>query len=272
MKKSKNQLIIIVCASVLVLFANIWGYPIYILDEVKNAQCASEMLESENFIVPTFNGALRSDKPPLHYYFMILGYKLFGVGALGARFFSAIFGVLIVCMTFVISRKYMTEKAGKVATVALLSSVGFAFQFHLATPDAYLVFFMTSALFAYFHFFKSGKKTFLYLTYLAIALATFTKGPVGIVIPGASIFFFLIAKKKLKKKEINKLLLWKGAMIVLLINLPWYLSVHLMTDGQWTEEFFLYHNFGRYTSSEIGHGSAYCLGFAVFCLFNPIFA
>lgn len=259
MKKTKNQLIIIFCASILVLFANIWGYPLYILDEVKNAQCAYEMMESENYIVPTFNGALRADKPPLHYYFMMAGYKIFGMGALGARFFSAVFGILTILLTFRISRMYMTERAAKVAAVCLLASVGFAFQFHMATPDAYLIFFMTASLFSFFHHFQSGKKKYLYFTYIAIGLAVLTKGPVGLILPGVSIFFFLIAKKKLKKKQIKQLKTWQGALIILAINLPWYLSVHFMTDGVWTEQFFLFHNYGRYTSSEIGHGSAFFL-------------
>src|SRR5215471_19925044 len=53
--------------------------PIYILDEAKNSECAREMMERDNWIVPVFNGALRIDKPPLHYFFMIAAYKIFGV-------------------------------------------------------------------------------------------------------------------------------------------------------------------------------------------------
>lgn len=259
MSKSSNQIIIVICAAILVLFANLWGYPLYILDEVKNAQCAREMMLSEDYITPTFNGDLRTDKPPLHYYFMVLGYKIFGFSAFAARFFSAFFGVLTVILTFLISKKYVGDRGSKVTSVVMVASVGIAFQFHLATPDAYLVFFMTSALFAYFHFFKSGKKLFLYLTYVAMSLAAMTKGPVGIILPAASIFFFLIAKKQLKKKTIKALQLRKGILIVLLITVPWYAAVYWVTEGAWTTEFFLYHNFGRYTSSEIGHGSAFYL-------------
>ena len=259
MSKSRNQIFIIVCAAILVLFANIWGYPLYILDEVKNAQCAREMMLSEDYITPTFNGQLRTDKPPLHYYFMILGYKMFGFSAFAARFFSAFFGVLTVLFTFLISKKYVGERGSKVTSVVMVASLGIMFQFHLATPDAYLVFFMTSALFAYYHFFKAGKKRYLYFSYIAMALAALTKGPVGIVLPAISIFFFLIAKKQLKRKTIKSLQIWKGVSIIALINLPWYGAVHWVTNGEWTTEFFLYHNFGRYTSSEIGHGSAFFL-------------
>ena len=76
------------------------AYPLYILDEAKNSEAAREMLISGNFWEPTFNESLRTDKPPLHYFFMMLSYSLFGVGPFAARFFSAIAGaftVLLIC-------------------------------------------------------------------------------------------------------------------------------------------------------------------------------
>ena len=86
-ENNQKAWIFAVFAAALVSFTFINAYPISILDEAKNAEAAREMLSSGNFLVPFFNGELRTDKPPLHYYFMILGYKLFGVTALGARFF-----------------------------------------------------------------------------------------------------------------------------------------------------------------------------------------
>lgn len=74
------------------MVSNIWGISIFSLDEAKNASCAREMLERGDLIVPTFNYELRTDKPPLHYYFMMIAYKLFGVNEFSARFFSSLFG------------------------------------------------------------------------------------------------------------------------------------------------------------------------------------
>jgi len=54
------------------------AFPIYILDEAKNSEAAREMLVSQNYFMPTFNGALRTDKPPLHYFFMMLSYSVLG--------------------------------------------------------------------------------------------------------------------------------------------------------------------------------------------------
>ena len=82
-----QNFLIVFSISLFLCLIGSWAYPIYILDEAKNAEAAREMLVHSEFIVPKFNRLLRTDKPPLHYYFMILGYKLFGVNAFGARFF-----------------------------------------------------------------------------------------------------------------------------------------------------------------------------------------
>ncbi len=85
---------------VFILLFRLGAAPIYILDEAKNAQCAREMLQKQDFIVPTFNGELRTDKPVLHYYFMMAAYSIFGVNEFAARFFSVILGCLTVLLTY----------------------------------------------------------------------------------------------------------------------------------------------------------------------------
>ena len=58
------------------------------------------MMHNNNLVVPTFNGELRTDKPPLHYFFMIVSYKVFGETEFAARFFSVVMGLLTVFVTF----------------------------------------------------------------------------------------------------------------------------------------------------------------------------
>ncbi len=70
--------------SLTMLLQNLDKPMIYILDEAKNAECAREMMVPGDFITPYFNGQLRTGKPPLHYFFMILSYKIFGVSAFSA--------------------------------------------------------------------------------------------------------------------------------------------------------------------------------------------
>ncbi|MCF8308686.1 MAG: glycosyltransferase family 39 protein, partial [Bacteroidales bacterium] len=105
------------------LSANDGGSNIYILDEAKNSECAREMMERGDWVVPTFNYELRTDKPPLHYYFMMMGYSIFGSNEFGARFFSSVFGVLTILITFFYIRKFVGYRQALLSSVILLSSL-----------------------------------------------------------------------------------------------------------------------------------------------------
>ena len=159
--------IVIFIFSFFICSLNIGGNTIYILDEAKNATCAMEMMQRNDWVVPTFNGELRTDKPPLHYFMMIISYKVFGINEFAARFFSALFGALTVVITFLFSIRFLGPKVGNWVVVVLLSSLHFALQFHLAVPDPYLVFFITAGLMSFYLFFEEGKKNtcspFIYL-------------------------------------------------------------------------------------------------------------
>ena len=47
-------------------------------DEPKNAECGREMFARGDWLVPTFNEELRTDKPILVYWFMLTSYHFSG--------------------------------------------------------------------------------------------------------------------------------------------------------------------------------------------------
>ena len=237
--------------------ANSDNVSIYILDEAKNTECAREMFERSDFIVPTFNQVLRTDKPPLHYFFMMLSYAVFGVNPFAARFFSALFGALTVLVTYLFARKYAGLKTASLTAIVLLASIHLSIQFHLAVPDPYLVLFMTAAIFSFYLLLKEGKALWGWTLYAAIGLGTLSKGPVAIALPGLIFLLYLLFSKQLKWTIIRKLRPFAGALLVLAIALPWFVLVHFKTNGVWTGGFFLKHNIGRFTEEMEGHGGTF---------------
>ncbi|MDQ7056367.1 MAG: glycosyltransferase family 39 protein [Persephonella sp.] len=178
--------------SLIIFSANIGGLSIYSLDEAKNAECAREMLEREDFVVPTFNYQLRTDKPPLHYYFMMLSYSIFGINEFSARLFSAVFGALTVLMTFLFARRYFEEKVAFFSFIVLISSLHTSIQFHMAVPDPYLIFLINASLFSFYAGLKERKIYFIYLFYLFMGLGVLSKGPVAVVLPTAIATVYLL--------------------------------------------------------------------------------
>ncbi len=258
---SKTQVYILFGVVIFILFFKLNSPPIYILDEARNAQAGREMFHSGDWIVPTFNGELRSHKPVLHYWFMQPAYAVFGENAFAARFFSAVFGVLTILITFLYTRKLFNQSVAFCSALALGLSTHFLFEFRLAVPDPYLIFFSSLGTFAAFTFLQLGKRSQLYIAAAAFALATLAKGPVAIGLPGIALLLWVVWKKKW-----NRIFDWSmivAAVIFLLVALPWYIAVHKATNGQWTEEFFFKHNFNRFSEEMEGHGGIFLITIAI---------
>lgn len=219
------------------------------------------MLDSGNFIVPTFNYELRTDKPPLHYYFIILAYKLFDVNEFSARFFSSIFGSFTVLLTFYFSKKVFGLNISILSALILLSSLHFVFQFHMAVPDPYLIFFINLSFFSFYLYYKFADKRFIWLFYIGLGFGVLSKGIVAFILPFGIISTFLLILKVYFKKDISDLNLLPGLFLILLISLPWYIAVAIETKGLWLKEFLLTHNISRFTEPMEGHGGIFLITF-----------
>lgn len=237
----------------------IGAYPIYILDEARNSEAAREMFVTGDIIVPYFNGQLRTDKPPLHYFFMMLGYKLFGVNAFGARFFSGVFGALTIWFTYRNVKQWQNKTLAVMTVVILASSLFFVQEFHLAVPDPYLIFFFTLSLFSFYNHYKMGSVGWLVPFYGGMALGVLSKGPIALILPGLIISCFLWFRSDFNRNTILKLRPLLGLGLFFLISAPWFYLVHTATDGEWTKGFFLDHNLSRFGSEKEGHGGLFIL-------------
>ncbi|HEV8080735.1 MAG TPA: glycosyltransferase family 39 protein [Chitinophagaceae bacterium] len=240
-----------------ILFIRLGATPIYILDEAKNAQCAREMLQRGDFIVPTFNGELRVDKPPLHYFFMMAAYKMFGISEFSARFFSVVMGLLTILVTYNYTKRLFNVLAAFCACIVLATSTQFLFEFRLSVPDPYLIFFITLGLFSAFTWLKENNISQLYISAAAFALATLAKGPVALALPGLCLLIWVITQKKWK--ELFTWHLIPALVLLLAITLPWYIAVDRATNGAWTKGFFIEHNFNRFSDTQEGHGGFFLL-------------
>ncbi|MFN5168969.1 MAG: phospholipid carrier-dependent glycosyltransferase [Cyclobacteriaceae bacterium] len=254
----------VILLSIVSYSANFWGYPIYILDEARNTACAMEMAARQDWVVPTFNNELRTDKPPLHYFFMRAAYAVFDVTPFSARLFSIIMGVLTVCVVYFFTTRLVNETTAWLASLILIASLQMIFQFHLAVPDPYLIFFFTLGMFSFVYAWRTHQKSFFYLTYAALAMAFMAKGPLAPALAGLTVLLFLILRKEFGWRTLSRIQVWGGAVLFLAIVLPWWIAVTIKTEGEWTRGFFFEHNLQRFSSSMEGHTGIPGLAIAYF--------
>src|SRR5438105_782024 len=91
--------LLLLAAGLLLFVNNLGGPSLWDLDEGRNATAAMEMMETGNFVVPTFNARLRVDKPILHYWLLVGSFQVFGINEFAVRFPSALaaLGTLFCC-------------------------------------------------------------------------------------------------------------------------------------------------------------------------------
>ena len=260
---------LILLLSVVLLFIRLGAVTIFQVAEARNSEVPVEMLVKHDFIVPYFNGALRTDKPPLHYYAMLLAYRFGGISETSARFFSAVCGLLVLMATWLFSRKYAGVQSACWSSVVLLGSVHTIFQFRLATPDPYLIACHVLSLYCFWEGYQAQKKGFLWLMYGLLGLAILAKGPVGAALPIITIGLYLLLQKEWSLKNLQRLHLVSGFFITALITIPWFYLVHVQTHGAWTDGFFIQHNINRFKEPMDGHKGPFILtwGFVIMGLF-----
>jgi 4-amino-4-deoxy-L-arabinose transferase-like glycosyltransferase len=241
----------------LLLFVRLGSAPIYILDEAKNAQCAREMLDRNDWVVPSFNGSLRTDKPALHYWFMRIAYTLGGVGAAQARFFSALLGLLLMVVTYVKVKNWVEKGVAFFSAAALVLSPHLLFEFRLSVPDPYLIFFTTLGLFFGYEYIEKSKRLSLFFAATSLGVAMLAKGPVALALPGLVFLIFVLVKKKWSVFKDPFIII--AVFIALAITFPWYYAVHHATDGAFTKGFFLDHNLNRFSAEKEGHGGPFII-------------
>src|SRR5262245_54243916 len=97
--RMRPQLVLAAIAAAM-FFVNLGATHLWDVDEAIFSQTAREMFDRGDAVVPYFNGELFAHKPPLMFWMMMAGYELFGTTELAARFFSAVFGVGCVLVTY----------------------------------------------------------------------------------------------------------------------------------------------------------------------------
>lgn len=293
MNRTLRDLLVISAIAGACFLLNLGGPHLWDRDEPRNAGCAAEMLARNDWVVPTFNAELREHKPALTYWFMMLSYLTFGVTEFAARLPSATFGIGTTFLTYFIGRRLFGSSAGLWSAIAISTTMMFGVASRAATPDAPLIFFSTLAIAVYIwetttaDSARIGHTPFVALfpqtwgtaaaMYAVMGIAILAKGPIGLVLPTAVIGMFLLIMglptaetsadgylqklgRLLSPFEPRHFLMTCWTMrpltaigCALCVALPWYVLVHLQTDGEWTYGFFVKHNVGRAMNSMDGH-------------------
>lgn len=198
------------------------GTPLKSWDEAWYAEISRNILRNNQWFLHQWNNLSYFDHPPLGFWLVALSFKIFGVSEMAARLPSALAGIGLILLIFIIGKKLFNEAVGFAAGLSLISFPWFWLRAREGNLDIILAF---TVLLAIFFVLKAKEnRRFLVGTGAAFALVLLTKTIIGIgIIPVLFYAYFSSAQKK-------------GADILLffipflVIILPWYV-INYLTYG-----------------------------------------
>ena len=208
-------------------------------DEGSNAEAAREMVASGDWITPTLNGAPRFAKPILIYWLISGSYLAFGLSEFSARLPSALFGTLLVLMQYAFATRMFGPTVGLRAALMLLLNIEVLALGRMVLTDMVLVFFTTLSIFCFFLAAsppagRGRSKRWYWGFYIGMALATLTKGPVGVLVPLLAVIPYLLLTGRWREVA-RECRLLPGTAVFLLIAAPWYAAIVLLHGAGYAE-------------------------------------
>ncbi len=217
-------------------------------DEPRVAEIGREMAETGNWAVPMLNGKPFLEEPPLYYGTLALTFKAFGVSDKVARIPSALFALAGVLALFFIANSLFGPRPAFFSGLILATGGEYFRVAHWVIVDGALTFFVISAIGLFITGYlagETGKKLLYYiLMYVSCTLAFYTKGFIGIVIPGLTVLVFLAFERNFR--EILKMRLWLGIIIFFVLTLPWFIALWKQAGTEYLNVFFVHNHLQRF--------------------------
>lgn len=225
-------------------------------NELRYLSIADEALANGDLFTFTNQGNIYADKPPLYFWFMMLGKVILN----GHRmWFLAMLSFIPALITLITMTKWMhlsyrgkehpdswvNEKA---AILMLMTSGLFLCLTIIVRMDMLMLMFITLSLYTFYKIYNGvsrARDTYLFPVYVFLAL--FSKGPIGILVPLISTILFLVFKKELH--TFRKYWGWKSLLIILAGCTIWFTGVYLEGGKEYLNNLLVHQTVGRGVNS-----------------------
>lgn len=244
----------LVLAFAAIWFSNLEYRKLVNPDEGRYAEIPREMVASGDWVTPRLNDIKYFEKPALQYWATAVAYTLFGEHQWTARLWSALTGFLGVLMVFYTGRRLFGGEAGWYAALVLGSSLLWVLIGHVNTLDMGVSFFLSAAVCALLLAQQDAvaapaRSRWMLATWAALALAVLSKGLIGLVLPGAALFLYILIERDWRL--LGRLHLVSGIALLLALTLPWFVAVS-RANPEFFHFFFIHEHFERFLTKQHG--------------------
>ncbi len=224
--------------------------PLSVPDEGRYVEIPREMVATGDYLTPRLDGVKYFEKPPLFYWFEAGLIRLFGLDEWSVRLGPALFALLGCLAVYGAGNRLFGRRAGVLSAVVLATSLLYYALSRVITLDMPVTVLLTAALLSFLLGTREpagrSRKLLFWSFYVFAALATLTKGLIGIVIPGMIIFVWMLLQNEWR--VLRSMHLVSGTLIFLAIAAPWHILVG-RANPEFFRFYFIHEHFERYLTT-----------------------
>ncbi|HEY6012151.1 MAG TPA: glycosyltransferase family 39 protein [Nitrospirota bacterium] len=222
-------------------------------DEGRYAEISREMAVTGDYLTPRLNGVKYFEKPPLFYWLEAAMIKLFGLGERTLRVWPSLLALLGCLAVYTAGARLFDRRTGLISAAVLSTSLLYYALGRMIILDMPVTALLSAALLSFLVGAHEppgrSRRMFFYGFYLFAALATLTKGLIGILIPGMVIGAWMLLMNEWRVLRTMHLL--SGLALFLLIAAPWHILVS-RANQEFFNFYFIHEHFQRYLTKVHG--------------------
>jgi 4-amino-4-deoxy-L-arabinose transferase-like glycosyltransferase len=216
-------------------------------DEGRYAEISREMVATGDYLTPRLDGVKYFEKPPLFYWSVAGALEAFGPREAAVRLPGALFALLGCAAAYAAGRRLFGRAAGLWGAAVLATSLLWFGIAHTVNLDMGVSALIAAALLAFLAAAQEApgwrRRGLVWAFYAAAALATLTKGLIGLLIPAAVIGLYILLFRQWRLLRL--VFSPSGIAVFLLVAAPWHLLV-ARANPEWARFYFVHEHFERY--------------------------
>ncbi len=233
----------------LLFFGGLGTTPLLDPDEGRYTEIPREMLVQGDFVTPRLNGVLYFEKPPLYYWLNATALAVVSRPEIASRLAGAGFGLAGLGLAWLLGSSMGRRRTGLLAAIVLGTTPLYLALARTAIIDMTVTFFLNATLACFWLAQERegdrGARLLWYGVFVSAALATLSKGLIGIVIPGAVVFLFLLFTRRW---QVLRRVPWVGGpLLFLALAVPWHVLA-AQRNPDFLLFYFIHEHFLRYTT------------------------
>lgn len=253
-RRSRLRIAVLILTLWLGCFYGLDAVGLFDLDEGLYATASRRMVDSGDWLVPYVGTEVFFDKPPLTYWLQGAAIELMGATPTAARLPSAVAAAFTALGVMWWARRRGLSRIGRPAAIIFVLSPLTIALARQAITDSLLTLWLTISIIGWIEGYLGNRRWYLLMA-AGAGLATMTKGPIGLLLPGAAFVIWTFVRRDFKEW---RRVPWLAAIgLYLLIVLPWHVAVWRACGDAFVQEYIVHQQLARFLGKDFAHNSPF---------------